>query len=298
MSMQNKLINGREIAGKIKQELKADIEDLKSHGVIPGLVAVLVGDDPASHLYVNSKAKTARKLGLYSEVIKRDANISRDDLVKIVSELNNRDDIHGILVQSPLPDHINEMDITLTMDPLKDVDAFHPLNMGHLLIGEPIFLPCTPFGVIKMIEDIGVDPKGKKVVVLGRSNIVGKPLAAMLMQKWQGCNATVTVCHTGTANIPGETIQADIIIAAIGKANFVTADMIKKGAIIIDVGQNQVEDKNSPKGYKLCGDVDFDACLEKAAMITPVPGGVGPMTIAMLMYNTVRAARLKLSYSN
>ncbi|MEE9441103.1 MAG: bifunctional 5,10-methylenetetrahydrofolate dehydrogenase/5,10-methenyltetrahydrofolate cyclohydrolase [candidate division Zixibacteria bacterium] len=295
--MQGKLINGKAIAKKIKQELKVDIEDLKSRGVIPGLAAVLVGDDPASQLYVNSKAKTASKLGLFSEVIKRDADISQNDLVEIVNELNNRDDIHGILVQSPLPKHINEMDITLTLDPLKDVDAFHPMNMGHLLIGEPIFLPCTPFGVIKMIDDINVDPKGKKVVVLGRSNIVGKPLAVMLMQKWQGCNATVTVCHTGTANIPGETIQADIIIAAIGRANFVTADMIKEGAIIIDVGQNQVEDKNAPKGYKLCGDVDFDGCLEKASMITPVPGGVGPMTIAMLMYNTVRATKLKLVYN-
>jgi methylenetetrahydrofolate dehydrogenase (NADP+)/methenyltetrahydrofolate cyclohydrolase len=296
--MQDKLINGKAIAKNVKQELKSDIEDLKSKGIIPGLAAVLVGEDPASHLYVNSKAKTARKLGLFSEVIKRDADISQGELIEIVTELNFRDDIHGILVQSPLPEHINEMDITLTMDPLKDVDAFHPLNMGHLLIGEPIFLPCTPFGVIKMIEDINVDPKGKKVVILGRSNIVGKPLAVMLMQKWQGCNATVTVCHTGTANIPGETIQADIIIAAIGRANFVTADMIKEGAIIIDVGQNQVEDKDSPKGYKLCGDVDFDGCLKKASMITPVPGGVGPMTIAMLMYNTVRAARLKLAYSN
>lgn len=296
--MQDKLINGKAIAKKLKRELKSDIEDLKSEGLTPGLAAVLIGDDPASHLYVNSKAKTARKLGLFSEIIKRDADISQDELIKIVTELNNRDDIHGILVQSPLPKHINEMDVTLTMDPLKDVDAFHPMNMGHLLIGEPIFLPCTPFGVIKMIEDINVDPKGKKVVILGRSNIVGKPLAAMLMQKWQGCNATVTVCHTGTADIKAETIQADIIIAAIGLANFVTADMIKEGAIIIDVGQNQVEDKDSPKGHKLCGDVDFDGCLEKASMITPVPGGVGPMTIAMLMYNTVRAAKLKLAYSN
>jgi len=290
--MQEKLIDGKQIAKKIKAELKEDIATLKEAGITPGLAAVLVGDDPASHIYVRSKEKACKKVGIYSEVIKRPADFPENELNALISELNEREDIHGILIQSPLPKHLDELSAVVRVNPIKDVDGFHPVNMGYMLLGKPIFLPCTPFGVIRMLEEIGVDPKGKKVVILGRGNIVGKPLAAMLMQKWTGCNATVTVCHTGTADISAETKQADILIAAIGKAKFVTADMVKDGVVIIDVGTNRVDDPGSPKGYYVCGDVDFDGCLEKAFRITPVPGGVGPMTIALLLYNTVRAARM------
>lgn len=292
--MQGKLIDGKAIAKKVKAELKDDIELLQQHGVTPGLAAVLVGDDPASHIYVNNKAKACKKTGIYSEVIRKPADISAEELTALISELNARDDIHGILIQSPLPKHLNELDMVLNIDPLKDVDGFHPVNVGYMLLGSPIFLPCTPFGIVRMFDEIGIDPKGKKITILGRGNIVGKPLAAMLMQKWEGANATVTVCHTGTANIPGETIVADIVVAAMGKPRFLTGEMIKKGAVVIDVGVNRVDDPGSKKGYYICGDADLDSCLEKASLITPVPGGVGPMTIAMLLYNTVRAAKFKL----
>ncbi len=296
--MKEKLIKGKPVAKAVKEEIKKDIEMLAEKGVTPGLATVLVGDDPASHIYVNNKIKTCKKLGIKGEVIQLPADISQEELIKLITELNNRDDINGILVQSPLPKHINELDIILTIDPLKDVDGFHPMNVGHMLIGSPIFLPCTPFGVIKLFNDYKIDPNGKKVVILGRSNIVGKPLAVMLMQKWEGCNATVTVCHTGTVDISAETIQADIVVAAMGKPKFLKSNMIKEGAVVIDVGVNRVDDPDSEKGYYLCGDVDFDDCIEKVSMITPVPGGVGPMTIAMLMYNTVRATKLKMSYSS
>ena len=292
--MPGKVIDGKAIAEHVFEELKGEIEKLNKAGITPGLAAVLVGDDPASHIYVNNKAKDCQKLGIYSEVIKRSADCSREELLQLVEQLNKRTDIHGILVQSPLPDHLDELEIIINISPLKDVDGFHPVNMGYMLLGSPIFLACTPFGVLRMLEESQVDPKGKKVVILGRSNIVGKPLAAMLMQKWEGCNATVTVCHTGTKDIPAETRQADILIAAMGKPKFVTGDMIKPGVVIIDVGINRVEDASNKKGYYLCGDVDFEACLDKAAMIAPVPGGVGLMTRAMLMYNTVTAAKYAL----
>jgi len=289
--MSEKVIDGKAVAEKIKDGLKADIQTLAAKGVVPGLAAVLVGDDPASQIYVSNKAKACKKIGLYSEVIKRSADFTEKELVDLVEELNRRPEIHGILVQSPLPKHISEPDMVLKIDPAKDVDGFHPINMGKMLLGRPGFLPCTPLGIIRLLEEIGVNPQGKKVVILGRGNIVGKPLAAMLMQKWPGCNATVTVCHTGTADIAAETRRADIIIAAIGKARFVTPDMIKDRAVIIDVGVNRVDDPAHEKGYYICGDVDFEGCLPKASRITPVPGGVGPMTIAMLMFNTVRAAK-------
>lgn len=292
--MPGKVIDGKAIAEHIFEELKGEVEKLKNAGITPGLAAVLVGDDPASHIYVNNKSKDCQKLGIYSEVIKRPADCSREELLQLVEQLNKRTDIHGILVQSPLPDHLDELEVVININPLKDVDGFHPVNMGYMLLGSPIFLACTPFGVLRMLEESQVDPNGKKVVILGRSNIVGKPLAAMLMQKWEGCNATVTVCHTGTKDIPAETRQADILIAAMGKPKFVTGDMIKPGVVIIDVGINRVEDASNKKGYYLCGDVDFKACLDKAAMITPVPGGVGLMTRAMLMYNTVTAAKYAL----
>ncbi len=291
--MPAKLVDGKEIAKKIKQELEKEIAALAKLKITPGLAAVLIGDDPASHIYVRNKARTSKKMGIYSEVIERPASTSQEALQKLIDELNEREDIHGILIQSPLPKHLDELKAVVQVSPLKDVDGFHPVNMGYLLLGNPVFLPCTPFGIIRMISETGIDPKGKRVVILGRGNIVGKPLAAMMLQKWEGANATVTVCHTGTANITEECQRADILIAAMGKPKFVTADMVKEGVVIIDVGTNRVDDPSAEKGYYLCGDVDFDACKEKASYITPVPGGVGPMTIAMLMYNTVRAAKIQ-----
>jgi methylenetetrahydrofolate dehydrogenase (NADP+)/methenyltetrahydrofolate cyclohydrolase len=289
--MSEKLINGKAIAQKVKDELTKDIETLIDAGVTPGLAAVLIGDDPASHIYVRNKEKACRKIGIHSEVIRQPADFPEASLIDLIDELNARRDIHGILIQSPVPKHIDEPAMVLRVDPAKDVDGFHPQNVGKMLLGSPSYLPCTPLGIVRMLQEIGVDPKGKKAVILGRGNIVGKPLAAMLMQKWPGCNATVTVCHTGTKDIPAETRQADILVAAMGKPKFVTADMIKDGVVIIDVGVNRVEDASTDKGYYICGDVDFDACLPRVSMITPVPGGVGPMTIAMLLHNTVRAAK-------
>lgn len=296
--MPARLIDGKAIAEKIRQGLAEEIERLRADGITPGLAAVLIGDDPASQIYVRNKARACKKTGVYSEVITHPATFTDTELARLVEELNQRSDIHGILIQSPLPKHMNEAAMVLKIDPAKDVDGFHPYNLGKLLMGKPDFLPCTPFGIVRMLAEVGVDPEGKKVVILGRGNIVGKPLAAMLMQKWPGCNATVTVCHTGTADIAGETRRADIIVAAMGRPRFVTADMIKEGAILIDVGINRVEDSTREKGYYVCGDVDFDGCLDKAGMITPVPGSVGPMTIAMLIHNTVKAAKsISLKYS-
>jgi len=289
--MSAKLIDGKAIARQVRAELKEDIESLKTRGVTPGLAAVLIGDDPASHIYVRNKEKACKKVGIYSEVIRQPADFPETELIQLIDELNARSDIHGILIQSPVPNHIDEPAMVLRIDPAKDVDGFHPQNVGKMLLGAPTFLPCTPLGIVRMLQEIEVDPRGKKTVVLGRGNIVGKPLAAMLMQKQPGCNATVTICHTGTADIPNETRQADILIVAIGRTKFVGPDMIKNGAIIIDVGVNRVDDASREKGYYICGDVDFEGCLEKASMITPVPGGVGPMTIAMLLHNTVQAAK-------
>jgi methylenetetrahydrofolate dehydrogenase (NADP+) / methenyltetrahydrofolate cyclohydrolase len=290
--MPEKVIDGKAIAAHIKDELKKDLDILAQRQVTPGLAAVLVGDNPASHIYVRNKARECKKIGIHSEVIERPADFPQSELNALIDDLNGRSDIHGILIQSPLPKPLDELEAVLRVNPAKDVDGFHPMNMGYMLLGTPRFLPCTPYGIIKLLEHIGIDPKGKKVVILGRGNIVGKPLAAMLMQKWAGYNATVTVCHTATADIPAESRQADILVAAMGKPRFVTGDMIKKGAVIIDVGVNRIEDSSSEKGYTICGDVDFEGCLEKAGYITPVPGGVGPMTIAMLLYNTVQAAKL------
>jgi methylenetetrahydrofolate dehydrogenase (NADP+)/methenyltetrahydrofolate cyclohydrolase len=295
--MSEKLIDGKAIAKKVKNELTEDIEKLIESGVTPGLAAVLIGDDPASHIYVRSKERACKKIGIYSEVIRHPADFPEEELIDLIDQLNARRDIHGILIQSPVPKHIDEPAMVLRIDPTKDVDGFHPQSVGKMLLGSPSFLPCTPLGIVRMLQEIGVDPKGKKVVILGRGNIVGKPLAAMLMQKWPGCNATVTVCHTGTKDIPAETRQADILVAAMGKPKFVTADMIKDGVVIIDVGVNRVDDPSKEKGYYVCGDVDFDGCLPKASMITPVPGGVGPMTIAMLLHNTVRAAKNMTAHS-
>jgi len=291
----SKLIDGKLTAKIIKAELKEKVEQLKEAGVLPGLAAVIVGENPASKIYVRSKAKACDKIGIYSEVINRPADISEEELANIITDLNNRDEIDGILVQLPLPDHIDEMKMTLLIDPKKDVDGFHPYNVGMMLIGKPTFLPCTPYGIIELLRRYDVDPSGKNVVILGRSNIVGKPIGALLMQKGEMANATVTFCHSRTKNLKQVCAEADIIIAAIGRANFVTKDMVKKGAVIIDVGINRIDDQSAKKGYRVVGDVDFDACLEKASLITPVPGGVGPMTITMLLSNTIKSSERRLS---
>ncbi|MFZ5981860.1 MAG: bifunctional 5,10-methylenetetrahydrofolate dehydrogenase/5,10-methenyltetrahydrofolate cyclohydrolase [Candidatus Zixiibacteriota bacterium] len=288
--MTAKLITGKEVAKNVREGLKPRIEALKKNGVTPGLATVLVGDDPASATYVNSKAKACENLNLYSEVIKKPASLTQRELLQIVKDLNENPKIHGILVQSPLPKPLDEMEITLAIRPEKDVDGFHPVNVGLMLIGQPNILPCTPNGIVKLLEYYQIDPASKEVVIIGRSNIVGKPLAALLMQKCPMGNATVTVAHSRTRNLAEVARRADILIAAIGQPEFVTADMVKEGAVIIDVGVNRVEDKTTEKGYRNVGDVHFDTCSQKASYISPVPGGVGPMTIAMLMVNTVTAA--------
>lgn len=284
------IISGKKVSKEIKEELKIKVEALKAKGIIPGLAAVWVGEDPASATYVRSKAKACEKIGIYSEVIRRPADITAEELTGIIKDLNGRNDIDGILVQSPLPKHIDEQAMTLLIDPKKDVDGFHPFNVGMTLIGQPTFQSCTPYGVMELMRRYEIDPAGKEVVILGRSNIVGKPMGAMLVQKAKGANATVTTAHSRTADIPVICRRADILIAAIGQSEFVKDDWIKEGAVVIDVGINRVEDTSKEKGYRLCGDVDFVECEKKASFITPVPGGVGPMTIAMLLTNTVKSA--------
>jgi methylenetetrahydrofolate dehydrogenase (NADP+)/methenyltetrahydrofolate cyclohydrolase len=288
--MMAELIDGKEVAKSIRSSLKNRIARLKEKGIVPGLAAILVGDNPASIIYVNSKTRACEKLKLYSEIIRKDAGITQQELVEIIHSLNANPKIHGILVQSPLPSHMNEPAVTLEINPRKDVDGFHPYNVGLMLIGCPELLPCTPHGIIKLLEYYHIDPAGKEVVIVGRSNIVGKPVAALLMQKGPMANATVTVAHSRTKNLDEVTRRAHILVAAIGKPEIITSDMVRDGAVIIDVGQNRVDDPSAEKGYRLVGDVDFEACVKKVSFITPVPGGVGPMTIAMLMSNTVSAA--------
>ena len=290
--MTAQIIDGKEVAKTVRKALKQRIAALAERGIQPGLAAVLVGDDPASATYVNSKAKACEKLRLYSQVITRPSETSQRELLEIVAELNVSPGIHGILVQSPLPKQIDELAITLAINPDKDVDGFHPHNVGLMLVGRPRLLPCTPFGIIKLLEHYEIDPAGKEVVVVGRSNIVGKPVAAMLLQKGPMANATVTVAHSRSVDLPDITRRADILIAAVGHPGTITPDMIKPGAVVIDVGVNRVDAPETDKGYRLVGDVDFAGCAEKASWITPVPGGVGRMTIAMLMFNTVTAAEL------
>ena len=290
--MTAQIIDGKEVAKTVRKALKQRIAALAERGIQPGLAAVSVGDDPASATYVNSKAKACEKLRLYSQVITRPSETSQRELLEIVAELNVSPGIHGILVQSPLPKQIDELAITLAINPDKDVDGFHPHNVGLMLVGRPRLLPCTPFGIIKLMEHYEIDPAGKEVVVVGRSNIVGKPVAAMLMQKGPMANATVTVAHSRSVDLPDITRRADILIAAVGRPGTITPDMIKPGAVVIDVGVNRVDAPETDKGYRLVGDVDFAGCAEKASWITPVPGGVGRMTIAMLMVNTVTAAEL------
>jgi len=290
--MTAQLIKGAEIAAQIREELKQEIAELKEkHNLIPGLATVLVGEDPASQVYVGQKEKTSLALGIYSERHDLPADTSEADLLALVDKLNKDQKIHGILVQLPLPKHINETNVLCAIDPNKDVDGFHPVNVGKLMIGEPDFLPCTPHGIQQLLMRSGIETSGAEVVIVGRSNIVGKPIANILLQKKEGANATVTVCHTGTRDISFHTRRADIIIVAAGKPKAITADMVKEGVVVIDVGVNRIGKTAEGKAI-LVGDVDFDAVKEKAKAITPVPGGVGPMTITMLMLNTLKAAKL------
>ena len=288
--MTAKLILGKEVSEEIYGELRQRIEALKARGVTPGLAVVLVGDDPASQVYVRKKGEMCEQLGMRSETIIMPAETTQEELLAKVAELNSDPGIHGHLVQLPLPGHIDEEAVIDAIDPSKDVDCFHPSNVGRMLIGDPDFLPATPAGVQQMLVRSGVDTAGKHVVVVGRSNIVGKPMAAMMMQKGPGADSTVTVVHSRTEGLADITRSADILIVAIGRPRFITADMVREGAVVIDVGTNRVEDPTHPKGSRLVGDVDFEAVREKASYITPVPGGVGPMTICMLMANAVRAA--------
>ena len=290
--MTAKIISGTEIAKQIREELKKEIAELKEkRNLIPGLATVLVGSDPPSQVYVSSKVKTCEALGIYSERHDLPAETDEPTLLGLIDRLNKDPKIHGILVQLPLPKHINETNIILAVDPKKDVDSFHPVNVGKLMIGEPDYLPCTPHGIQELLIRSGGKISGAEVVVVGRSNIVGKPLANILLQKKAGANATVTVCHTGTDDIAFHTRRADILIVALGKSNFITADMVKEGAVVIDVGIHRIGKTAEGKAI-LCGDVDFNAVKEKVKAITPVPGGVGPMTITMLMLNTLKAAKL------
>jgi len=290
--MTAQLIKGAEVAAQIREELKKEIDDLKAkHNVVPGLVTVLVGADPASQVYVGAKEKTSKELGIYSERYDLPADTSQEDLLKLVDKLNKDPKINGILVQLPLPKHLNEEEVLYAIDPRKDVDGFHPVNVGKLMIGEPDYLPCTPAGIQQLLIRSGTQIEGAEVVVVGRSNIVGKPIANMLLQKAEGANATVTICHTRTKDMAFHTKRADILIVAAGKPKAVTGDMVKEGVVVIDVGVNQIGTTAEGKRI-LAGDVDFDTVSPKAKAITPVPGGVGPMTITMLMMNTVRAAKV------
>ena len=287
--MAAEIISGKEIAGKIREELKERVRKLGEKGITPGLVMVRVGEDPASVSYVSGKSKASEQLGIYSETVLFPEQTGEEELLAKVEELNGDPKFHGILVQLPLPKHIDSDKVLNTIDPRKDVDGFHPVNVGKLLIGEPYFMPCTPHGVQELLIHSGNSPEGKHVVICGRSNIVGKPVMAILIQKSKGANATVTMVHTGTRDMASITRQADILIAAIGRPKAITADMVKEGVVVIDVGINQVG--TTPEGKRiLVGDVDFEAIKEKAKAITPVPGGVGPMTVTMLMVNTVKAA--------
>lgn len=272
------IINGKEISAAIREEIKAGVQGMS---VRPGLAVVLVGDDPASAVYVRNKSKACAEVGIYSEVYRLPEETGREQLLGLIEQLNQSPLIHGILVQLPLPKHLDPEEVIMAIDPAKDVDAFHPVNVGKIMIGNYDFLPCTPAGVMELLHRSGIEVSGKECVVIGRSNIVGKPQAMLLLHE----NATVTVCHSKTRDLPSVCRRADILVSAVGKAKFVTADMVKDGAVIIDVGMNR--DENG----KLCGDVDFEPVSEKASYITPVPGGVGPMTITMLLKNTVTAAK-------
>ncbi len=295
MAVAAKILSGTDLAAEMRAEVAAGvIESQEKHGVTPGLAVVLVGDDPASAVYVNNKQRACERAGLVSESARLPGTASEDEILAAVHGFNDDPRIHGILVQLPLPDGIDRHRIIEAIDPDKDVDGIHPYNLGKLLQGRPDFPPCTPAGIVELLLRNGHDPEGANVVICGRSEIVGKPLAALLMQRGRGGNATVTVCHTRTRDLAEVTRQADILVAAIGRAEAITADMVNDGAVVIDVGINRVDDPSARRGYRLKGDVDFDPVSRKASAITPVPGGVGPMTIAMLLVNTLTAARISV----
>ena len=289
--MTAKIIDGKQIAADMRAKLRTDVAALAKKGVVPGLGVILVGDDPASKSYVAAKQKACEEIGIYSDDNRLPASVSQNELMAHINRLNKDPRIHGILTQLPLPKHFDELEVLMAIDPAKDVDGFNPINVGKMVTGQKAFLPCTPHGVVQLLIKSGVKIEGANVVIVGRSNIVGKPLANILMQKSPLGNATVTVCHTRTRNLADHTRRADIVIAAAGSPNIITADMIKDGAVVIDVGVNRVDDPSKKTGYRLVGDVDFENVKEKASLITPVPGGVGPMTITMLLYNTVESAK-------
>jgi methylenetetrahydrofolate dehydrogenase (NADP+)/methenyltetrahydrofolate cyclohydrolase len=290
--MSAKIIDGKQIAAQMRAELKAEVEKLKQKGIVPGLGVILIGSDPASQSYVTAKERACEEMGIYSDDNRLPADTTQKDLIALINRMNADPKINGILVQLPLPKHLNESEVLLAVNPDKDVDGFHPTNIGRMVAGQKAFLPCTPHGVIQLLLHSKVKIEGAEVVIVGRSNIVGKPLANMLIQKSASGNATVTICHTKTRNISRHTLSADIIVAAAGFPNIITADMVNEGAVVIDVGVNRIKDSTKKNGFRLVGDVDFEAVKEKAGLITPVPGGVGPMTITMLLYNTVESAKM------
>ena len=295
VSLKAKLIDGAQLSKEVRAEVGEGVADIKArHGIVPGLAVVLVGDDPASAVYVRNKQRAATEAGMVAEDVTLPGDISRSALIGTVDTLARDKKFHGILVQLPLPSHIDEHAVIDALDPYKDVDGLHPANVGLLVSGRQRFVPATPAGIQQMLLRSGFDPEGKHVVVCGRSDIVGKPVSLLLMQRQPGGNATVTVCHTRTKDLASVTRQADILIAAIGRPRFVTADMVKEGVVVIDVGVNRIAAPERKSGHRLVGDVDFDAVSQKAAAISPVPGGVGPMTIAMLLQNTLKAAWLSL----
>lgn len=290
-----KIIDGKQLAEQIKQELAAEVAAIKAEGrKIPHLAAVLVGDNPASQVYVRNKVRSCEEAGFKSTLVHQDGDISETALLEIVHRLNNDADIDGFIVQLPLPKHINEEKITLAIDPKKDVDGFHPVNFGRMALGLPSYLPATPFGIVTMLERYSIEMAGKHAVVVGRSNIVGTPMAILLSRKGKVGDCTVTITHSRTRNLPEIVRQADIIVAAIGRANFVTADMVKEGAVVIDVGINRVDDPSAKRGFRLVGDVDYENVAPKCSFITPVPGGVGPMTVMSLLMNTLKASKKEI----
>ena len=289
--MSAQIIDGKQIALDVRAGVAEKVAALKAKGITPCLAVILVGENPASVSYVTGKRKALAEAGMADKSVELPENTSEEDLLKLIDELNRDDSVHGILVQLPLPKHINEDKIIMAISPEKDVDGFHPVNVGNLVIGKKAFLPCTPHGIIVLLERMGIETSGKHAVVIGRSNIVGKPVSLLLARKETNC--TVTICHTGTKNMAEITRQADILIAASGHPHTVTSDMVKEGAVVIDVGVNRIPDSTKKSGFRLIGDCDFEDLKEKASYITPVPGGVGPMTIAMLMYNTLEAAENK-----
>ncbi|MBT3995991.1 MAG: bifunctional 5,10-methylenetetrahydrofolate dehydrogenase/5,10-methenyltetrahydrofolate cyclohydrolase [Chloroflexi bacterium] len=294
--MTARIIDGKEVAAKVHEEVAAGVAEFKEqHGAIPGLTVVLVGDDPASHSYVKGKERACEKVGIATETIIRDSSITQEELLGIVEGLNADPVVNGILVQLPLPRHLDEDAVIHAIDPMKDVDGLHPENAGLLMLGQPRFAPATPLGVQRMLVEQNVDMNGARVVIVGRSKLVGMPLTALLLQKGIGANSTVTVCHTGTKDMAAETRRADVLIAAAGFPGAVTADMVKPGAVVIDVGVSRVDDSTRKRGYRLTGDVEFEGASEVASAITPVPGGVGPMTIAMLLVNVLQAAKLAVT---